>query len=53
MDAITFQSIIKSINNLGFPVVIAIYLLVRFERKIVHLTEAINKLRDAMNKKGL
>jgi hypothetical protein len=32
------------VGNLGFPIVIAFYLLIRFERKIDRLTEAINKI---------
>ncbi|MCP1492091.1 YvrJ family protein [Peribacillus frigoritolerans] len=34
---------LSTISNLGFPVVITLYLLMRFERKIDLLTEAINK----------
>lgn len=34
------------LGNFGFPVVITIYLLLRFEKKIEKLTEAIEKLKD-------
>ncbi|MFU1996327.1 YvrJ family protein [Priestia megaterium] len=32
------------IGNLGFPIVAAFYLLLRFEKTIDHLTEAINRI---------
>ncbi|WP_374187770.1 YvrJ family protein (plasmid) [Priestia aryabhattai] len=31
-------------GNLGFPIVVAFYLLLRFEKKIDHLIEAINRI---------
>jgi hypothetical protein len=34
------------LGNLGFPVVLAGYLLIRFEKKIESLTEAISALKD-------
>ena len=33
-----------AIGNLGFPIVITIYLLVRFEKKIEKLSSGINEL---------
>ena len=39
------------LGNFGFPVVIAIYLLMRFEKRIESLTEAIAKLQQIMNTK--
>ncbi|MCQ6281044.1 YvrJ family protein [Bacillus sp. EB600] len=36
------------VGNLGFPIVVAFYLLIRFERKIDNLTEAINKMTDTI-----
>lgn len=43
--------IFSIIGNLGFPVVIAIYLLLRFEKKIENLTEAITQLQQIMKSK--
>ncbi|WP_059172237.1 YvrJ family protein [Bacillus sp. FJAT-27445] len=43
--------IITILGNFGFPVAIAIYLLLRFEKRIEGLTEAISKLQQIMNKK--
>lgn len=34
------------IANLGFPIVITFYLLLRLEKKIIELNEAINSLKD-------
>ncbi|MGF7048921.1 hypothetical protein J2T13_003429 [Paenibacillus sp. DS2015] len=39
------------IANLGFPIAITSYLLVRFERKILELSEAITSLKDELRKK--
>ncbi|MYL39842.1 YvrJ family protein [Halobacillus litoralis] len=40
-------------GNLGFPIVLAIYLLTRFEKKLDTLTKAINELdsENEFNKK--
>lgn len=45
------QQIISILGNFGFPVVIAIYLLIRFEKRIENLTEAISQLQKIMNRK--
>ncbi|MBU8757018.1 YvrJ family protein [Priestia megaterium] len=38
------------IGNFGFPIVVTFYLLLRFEKKIDHLTEAINKIATNIEK---
>lgn len=38
------EEIYTNIANLGFPIVISIYLLVRIEGKLNQLTESINEL---------
>jgi len=38
------EAISRHIANLGFPIVISIYLLVRIEGKLDQLTESINQL---------
>lgn len=38
-----------SIGNLGFPIVVSIYLLVRIEGKLNDLTESINELSKAIS----
>ncbi|QTN01394.1 YvrJ family protein [Sediminibacillus dalangtanensis] len=40
------------ISNLGFPVVLVLYLLIRFEKRIMTLAESIDKLRDALGTKN-
>lgn len=41
---------ISLVGNVGFPIVVAFYLLIRFEKKIDSLTEAINKMADIIEK---
>ncbi|MBT2281208.1 YvrJ family protein [Priestia megaterium] len=38
------------IGNFGFPIVVTFYLLLRFEKKIDYLTEAINKIATNIEK---
>ncbi|WP_084295220.1 YvrJ family protein [Caldanaerobius polysaccharolyticus] len=38
------QDILSQISNLGFPIVISVYLLVRIENKLDSLTRSINEL---------
>lgn len=38
------ENIISSISNVGFPVVLSVFLLLRFEKKIDERTKAINEL---------
>ena len=38
------ENIISSISNVGFPVVLSVFLLLRFEKKIDELPKAINEL---------
>ncbi len=42
------EGIYTHIANLGFPIVISIYLLVRIEGKLNQLTESINELSKAI-----
>lgn len=51
METITntpIETFIKAIGNFGFPLVLAVYLLLRFEKKIESLTEAINQLQQVI-----
>ncbi|UOY92329.1 YvrJ family protein [Ectobacillus sp. JY-23] len=50
MDPMSIETWIVALGNFGFPIVLTIYLLVRFEKKIEFLTEAINSLKDAVRK---
>ncbi|MCI5997058.1 MAG: YvrJ family protein [Peptoniphilaceae bacterium] len=38
------ENIVANISNVGFPVVLCIFLLLRFEKKIDELTKAITEL---------
>ncbi|KRT87132.1 MULTISPECIES: YvrJ family protein [Bacillus] len=46
----SLEEIITAVGNFGFPLVLAVYLLLRFEKKIESLTEAINHLRSVIKK---
>ncbi|WP_066875072.1 YvrJ family protein [Clostridium mediterraneense] len=42
--------IIESIANVGFPIAITVYLLVRIESKLEKLSTSIEKLSNVLNK---
>jgi len=42
------NELLTSVGNLGFPIVISVYLLVRVEGKIEKLAESINDLTQAL-----
>lgn len=44
------ENIIESIANVGFPIVVAAYLLIRIEAKLDNLTVSIEKLANILNK---
>ncbi|QSX24148.1 YvrJ family protein [Priestia megaterium] len=50
MDTITLPVLISAVGNFGFPVILSLYLLIRFEKKIGDLTSAIQNLHEATNK---
>lgn len=43
------EHLYTSIANLGFPIVVSIYLLVRIEGKLNDLTESINELSKVIS----
>lgn len=49
VDAVFIETLISTIGNFGFPLVLAVYLLLRFERKIETLTDAISNLKEVIN----
>lgn len=42
--------LITMIGNLGFPIAVSVYLLVRLEGKLEVLTQSINNLSNVINK---
>lgn len=48
-----YTVLINLISNVGFPIVIAIYLLHRFERKLDTLVENIQILSKAIDKQSM
>ncbi|MCP1452197.1 hypothetical protein J3D64_005476 [Priestia megaterium] len=49
-EVIKIEQWLNLIRNFGFPIVVTLYLLLRFEKKIDHLTEAINKIATSIEK---
>lgn len=45
------EELIAQIANVGFPIVVSMYLLVRIEGKMSDLTRSINKLTDVLERK--
>lgn len=46
MDQVFIEEVVKQIGNLGFPALIAMYLLTRFEKKFDQLIELMTELKD-------
>lgn len=44
------ESIVNMIGNVGFPIAVSIYLLIRIESKIESLTNSINALTNVICK---
>lgn len=44
-----FDEIVNLISNLGFPIAISLYLLIRIEGKLEGLTISINNLSQSIN----
>ena len=42
------DEILKNVSNLGFPIVVAVYLLMRMEGKIEQLTSSITSLSNVI-----
>lgn len=46
------EEIVTLVGNVGFPIAISMYLLVRIEGKIEHLTNSINLLSKVIEKRN-
>ena len=42
------EELLSLIANVGFPIAVAVYLLIRFEAKLGELTRAISELRECI-----
>lgn len=42
------EDLLGMIGNVGFPIAVSIYLLIRIENKLNELTKAIGELREAI-----
>lgn len=51
MDFNDINPIMIAVGNFGFPLVLATYLLIRFEKKIENLSNSIKDLKDVIPKK--
>ncbi|HEY5562147.1 MAG TPA: YvrJ family protein [Clostridiaceae bacterium] len=45
------DELIKIVSNLGFPIAVSLYLLIRFEAKIELLSSSINNLTNVISGK--
>lgn len=52
IDNTIVQTFISAVGNFGFPLVLAVYLLLRFEKKIEALTEAISTLKEVITQRN-
>ena len=43
------EELVNLIANMGFPIAVSVYLLVRIERKLEGLTNSINNLSQTIN----
>ncbi len=50
MDQVSIPVLIAAVGNLGFPIILTGYLLVRFEKKIEVLSHAIETLKKCSRK---
>ena len=50
MDQVFIEEVVKQIGNFGFPSLIAMYLLTRFEKKFDQLIELMTELKDHAKK---
>ncbi|MDT0150293.1 YvrJ family protein [Priestia aryabhattai] len=46
MDGAVMDEVIRQVGNMGFPALLAIYLLTRFEKKLDELMEIIKSLSE-------
>ncbi|ASI76637.1 MULTISPECIES: YvrJ family protein [Bacillus] len=51
MDPTHLEPWFSAIGNFGFPVALAVYLLIRFEKKLERLTDVIETLKDVIRMK--
>ena len=52
------EEVLKAVSTVGFPIAVAVFVLLRIEPKITNLTKSVDRLvpiveADSMNTKGL
>lgn len=45
------NELIQVVSNVGFPIVIALYMVVTMQKEIKYLTEAINRLENTIKER--
>lgn len=45
------NELVNIISNVGFPIVVALYMIITMQKEIKYLTEAINRLETAIKEK--
>ncbi|WP_075981379.1 YvrJ family protein [Bacillus massilinigeriensis] len=52
VDKAFMETLVATIGKFGFPLVLAVYLLLRFEKKIEVLTDAILALKEVITQRN-
>lgn len=47
------NELVNVISNVGFPIVVALYMIITMQKEIKYLTEAINRLEQTIKEKNL
>lgn len=45
------NELVNVISNVGFPIVVALYMIITMQKEIKYLTEAINRLEQTIKEK--
>lgn len=46
------NELVNIISNVGFPIVVALYMIITMQKEIKYLTEAINRLEKTIKEKA-
>lgn len=46
------NELVSIISNVGFPIVVALYMIVTMQKEIKYLTEAINRLEQTLKERN-
>lgn len=46
------NELVQIVSNVGFPIVVALYMIITMQKEIKYLTEAINRLEATIKEQG-